>query len=305
MFDVTFKAGSRIKTVTCTANHRWILKDGSVTTNLSIGDSLITLSDSTNLNSPETYDECRMFAIGFLIGDGCDGKNFHQIRLCGEKNKYIKYFQKAGYRVFKYKDSDDHIVYKRGELKQDFLNSKAWKYMDLVSRRMLFYGLYCADGAVKSNTLSTADERVAELVRDNCCLAGYHLTSESTVIRDTNYKKNSKLIRFHFCKSQPSSFTWRVIDIQPHYDYRYASRNYKKEKNSPMKAWCVEEPITHSFTLSGGMVTGNCCLCNLEDVLQNGTVINGVRIDKPHRLITATTIATQVITAVSSSQYGL
>ena len=48
----------------------------------------------------------------------------------------------------------------------------------------------------------------------------------------------------------------------------------------------------------------NCCLCNLEDMLQNGTCINKVKIDKPHRLITATTIATQIITAVSSSQYG-
>lgn len=48
----------------------------------------------------------------------------------------------------------------------------------------------------------------------------------------------------------------------------------------------------------------NCCLINLEDMLQNGTCINRVRIDKPHRLITATTIATQIITAVTSSQYG-
>ena len=48
----------------------------------------------------------------------------------------------------------------------------------------------------------------------------------------------------------------------------------------------------------------NCCLINLEDMLQNGTVINGVVIDKPHRLITAATIATQIITAVTSSQYG-
>lgn len=48
----------------------------------------------------------------------------------------------------------------------------------------------------------------------------------------------------------------------------------------------------------------NCCLINLEDMLQNGTVINGVMIDKPHRLITAATIATQIITAVTSSQYG-
>lgn len=48
----------------------------------------------------------------------------------------------------------------------------------------------------------------------------------------------------------------------------------------------------------------NCDLINLEDMLQNGTVINGVKIDKPHRLITATTITTQIITAVTSSQHG-
>ena len=48
----------------------------------------------------------------------------------------------------------------------------------------------------------------------------------------------------------------------------------------------------------------NCELINLQDMLQNGTVINGVQIDKPHRLITAATISTQIITAVTSSSYG-
>lgn len=48
----------------------------------------------------------------------------------------------------------------------------------------------------------------------------------------------------------------------------------------------------------------NCDLLNLNDMLQNGTVINGVMIEKPHRLITACTLATQIITAVASSQYG-
>ena len=48
----------------------------------------------------------------------------------------------------------------------------------------------------------------------------------------------------------------------------------------------------------------NCCLIDLEDMLQNGTCINKVKIDKPHRLLTATTISTQGITAVASSQYG-
>lgn len=48
----------------------------------------------------------------------------------------------------------------------------------------------------------------------------------------------------------------------------------------------------------------NCDLINLEDMLENGTNINGVMIERPHRFLTAMTIATQLITAVSSSQYG-
>lgn len=48
----------------------------------------------------------------------------------------------------------------------------------------------------------------------------------------------------------------------------------------------------------------NCELLNLEDMLQNGTVINKVLIEKPHRILTASTIATQIILAVTSSTYG-
>ena len=48
----------------------------------------------------------------------------------------------------------------------------------------------------------------------------------------------------------------------------------------------------------------NCDLINLDDMLQNGTNMNGIMIEKPHRFLTAMTIATQLITAVTSSQYG-
>ena len=48
----------------------------------------------------------------------------------------------------------------------------------------------------------------------------------------------------------------------------------------------------------------NCDLVNLKDMLQNGTVISGVKIDKPHRFSTAATIASQIAQQVSSSQYG-
>ena len=48
----------------------------------------------------------------------------------------------------------------------------------------------------------------------------------------------------------------------------------------------------------------NCCLVNLEDMLQNGTVISGTKIEKPHSFSTACNIATQIIAQVASSQYG-
>ena len=48
----------------------------------------------------------------------------------------------------------------------------------------------------------------------------------------------------------------------------------------------------------------NCCLLNLEDMLQNGTVISEVMVEKPHSFSTACTVATQIIAQVASFQYG-
>lgn len=48
----------------------------------------------------------------------------------------------------------------------------------------------------------------------------------------------------------------------------------------------------------------NCDLVNLEDMLQNGTVISGTLIEKPHSFSTACNIATQIIAQVASNQYG-
>ena len=60
----------------------------------------------------------------------------------------------------------------------------------------------------------------------------------------------------------------------------------------------------HDADYNGMNAITNCCLINLGDMLQNGTCINKVKIEKPHRVLTAMTISTQAITAVTSSQYG-
>ncbi len=48
----------------------------------------------------------------------------------------------------------------------------------------------------------------------------------------------------------------------------------------------------------------NCCLVNLEDMLQNGTVISETMIEKPHSFATACNVATQAVAQIASSQYG-
>ena len=49
---------------------------------------------------------------------------------------------------------------------------------------------------------------------------------------------------------------------------------------------------------------GNCCLINLEDMLQNETCISGTKIERPKSFMTASTVASQIIAQVASSQYG-
>lgn len=60
----------------------------------------------------------------------------------------------------------------------------------------------------------------------------------------------------------------------------------------------------HDTDYSPAMPMSNCCLINLEDMLQNGTVISGTMIEKPHSFRTACTVTTQIIAQVASSQYG-
>lgn len=48
----------------------------------------------------------------------------------------------------------------------------------------------------------------------------------------------------------------------------------------------------------------NCCLINLEDMLQNGTIISETLIEKPHSFVVACTVTTQIVAQVASNQYG-
>lgn len=298
MQTVKLTSGSTEKFIKCTPDHRWILKDGTVTTNLSVGDRLWMLPE---MNDSHVLD-MHAFCLGMVLGDGYDftngnntgEKNGIRIRLCGDKIAYIENFIECGYMQSSEKFENGDVVMSKNTkaLKSTFVESAGWRYMSAESQASLFAGYYAADGSRESNMISTADDRMAQMIREISCTAGYHITSEQTIVRDTEFKKEAVLYIFHFMRSQPSNRNWIVKDI-------------KDDKHiDAYDAWCVEEPSTHTFTLAGGIVTGNCDLVNLEDMLQNGTVISGTMIERPHSFSTACNIATQIIAQVASNQYG-
>ena len=198
MQRVKMHAGRSVKEVICTANHRWVLKDGSITTNLQAGMTLYSLPEM--LISPfMDNEECEAWAAGFCIGDGSDilqgSTSYTKARLCGDKSKYADIFKQACYSVTLPKNTKgDYVVLKRGAFKQEFLNCSGWRFMSFKQKQALFLGFYAADGAVKTNKLSTADDRIAGMVREISSVAGYYISSEKEVIKDTNYKKNARLI---------------------------------------------------------------------------------------------------------------
>lgn len=303
MNKVTFKSGNskNLKEVVCTPGHRWILTDGTVTTSLQVGHKLTYLPDWTSENHPQSRREALMFTIGFCIGDGSDSsgtyRNPHSdVTLCVEREKdYRRIFLIAGWREPNDQVPTDgyiRLTY-NGFCKQEFLNNEMWKYLSHSDKRWIFEGLYAADGSRsnKSKTIESSDRRVMKLIEATSYFAGYFISSTKQVVAsEDSYKPGSESTCYQFVTHQAKNGPWEVVSIE--------------DTKSEYDCWCVEEPVTKSFVLTDGMITGNCCLLNLDDMLQNGTMISGTLIERPHSFSTACNIATQIIAQVASNQYG-
>ena len=110
-----------------------------------------------------------------------------------------------------------------------------------------------------------------------------------------------------YWNSENSNKDAAVVTVQRDYLAGILSTDISRRKLLP-KEVCEAHDAgiihQHDMDYMAQNALNNCGLINLEDMLNNGTIINGIRIDPQHRLLTATTVATQIITAVASSQYG-
>jgi len=107
-------------------------------------------------------------------------------------------------------------------------------------------------------------------------------------------------------KQENSNKNPTVCSVQRDYMAGEMSKDLTKRFLLPERVWKAhEEGLIHFHDADYfAQRMHNCDLVNLEDMLQNGTVISGTMIETPHSFSTACNIATQIIAQVASSQYG-
>lgn len=178
---------------------------------------------------------------------------------------------------------------------------------------------YEIEKKIKSNTVPVSVEVIQDWVED------YLMRSERRDVARAyiRYRYKKEMLR----QSNTTDQSIKEL-LEGNSDYWNNENSNKNAKRTTVQrdymAGIVSTDITRRFLLDQDIVDAhdagiihfhdadyfaqnalhNCELINLEDMLQNGTVVNGVMIEKPHRLLTATTIATQIIAAVTSSSYG-
>ena len=175
------------------------------------------------------------------------------------------------------------IAYESENLKD---NVTIYEIEDYVFNRLIEYGerltakSYTEYKAIQSfkRRVNTTDDKILGLLNGN---------NQETIKENSN--KNAKTVG-----TQRDLIAGEV------------SKDIVKRKIIPSKiVQAHDEGIIHwhdmDYTLQD---MPNCCLVNLKDMLDNGTCINGTKIDSPHSFSTACTIATQIMAQVASGQYG-
>ncbi len=254
VYEITFKnvRGKSTKgwSVEATKDHRWVLKDGSTTTNLQEGDVVCATGFWSN------YEPDSLGMIhGMVFADGNVHKQkhgfAHQLRLCGDKQSYVDLFEAHGHTVT-YPDfaEGDPVVYIKSkfnmkELPNDI--SKDEYVYGFLSGWTAFDGY--SSGTV--NQLHSTNYEAMLFFIDHCYLMNTVVSGNLICdTKPTNYgNRKNPLYRLNY--NRTSTFQgFKVTDIRP----------LREEE-----VYCVVEPEHNLFTLRDGIITGNCYLLKLEE----------------------------------------
>jgi ribonucleoside-diphosphate reductase alpha chain len=259
---------SDTKIIECTKDHNWFLKSNNrnpkkiKTLDLKIGDKLHNQFGKGwgNLTvSPFGI------AHGLVFGDGYSPKNenyYASITLCAESRQFSKYFPEC------YISTDENLCEGGsdyyGKLPNYFKNAP-----DLSENKSYLLGwlagYFAADGNIHKNSLRLSSVKLEnlKLVQDVCGILGIHcgeIKKQNRISNLTN--KPSIIYTVHFS----SYFLKESFFIKDSH-----KQNYKPSDNLPnswtvanieesikQEVFCAEVPNTHSFTIEGNILSGNC-----------------------------------------------
>ncbi len=161
-------------------------------------------------------------------------------------------------------------------------------------------------------------EEIQDMVEDELMDTGKHMVARRYITY--RYKHNQKrdnngldkrilaILRntSDDAKEENSNKNTTIVSVQRDYMAGEWSRYYTEEYLLPKEITeAHKQGIIHFHDSDyAAMELHNCCLVNLEDMLQNGTKISGTAIDTPKSYLTTCTVASQVIAQVASMQYG-
>lgn len=161
-------------------------------------------------------------------------------------------------------------------------------------------------------------EEIQDMVEDELMDTGKHMVARRyiTYRYKHNEKRNSNGLDKRIlailrntsddAKEENSNKNTTIVSVQRDYMAGEWSRYYTEEYLLPKEITeAHKQGIIHFHDSDyAAMALHNCCLINLDDMLQNGTKISGTAIDTPKSYLTTCTVTSQVIAQVASMQYG-
>lgn len=216
-------------------------------------------------------------------------------------------------------------VIKRDGRKVDFDRNKIESAIDRAFLDTV--GRTCNDNGILSGVLRrmidrhdtvVSVEQIQDIVEQVLMELGYFNVAKSYIRYRYEHelarqKKNDKVIldmvkgQDEYWAKENSNKNPDLVTVQRDYLAGITSTDIAREYIFPkdvVKAHDEGVVHQHDMDYMAQATLHNCELINLNDMLQNGTVINKVKINKPHRLLTAMTITTQIMAAVAANSYG-
>lgn len=204
--------------------------------------------------------------------------------------------------IFKaFKETRKDLIQKRSEYEND-IRHIVYHIEKTLEKKGNIYTVEEIQDIVEQSLMKSKYKDVAKayiVYRNNRTIARGNITDKDVIELLSN--------KSEYWTSENSNKNSKVVTVQRDYLAGITSTDIARRFLLPPEVCKAhDEGIIHQHDMDymAQKALHNCCLCNLEDMLNYGTIINGIAIDAQKRLSTAVTVATQIITAVSSSQYG-